>query len=181
MNIFDLILFQFKRGWRHSWVGGLGLSTNKLNIVNLRKRKKSRHRWFNRYSHVQIKNRGGLERSGGFWMTELAELMISEQRSRCRSNLWPGCWELAAGYDGYGCPYSKWQFKLQLLYGYGVINMVIDYSNQQMMAGTTIFTPGWFQTEKLEKNLPKLEVEAPKTRDLPLTNTKTTVNKNRDV
>ena len=59
--------------------------------------------------------------------------------------------------------------------------MVIDYSNQQMVAGTTIFTPGWFQMEKIEKNLPKVEVEAHKTRDLPLTNTKTTVNKNRDV
>ena len=38
-----------------------------------------------------------------------------------------------------------------------------------------------FRREKIEKNLPKVEVEAHKTRDLPLTNTKTTVNKNRDV
>lgn len=29
--------------------------------------------------------------------------------------------------------------------------MVIDYSKQQMVAGTTIFTPGWFQMEKIEK------------------------------
>ena len=65
----------------------------------------------------KYKNRGGLERSGGFWMTELAEVDVDPIFG-------PG-WELAAGSDGYGCPYSKWQFKLQLLYGYGLYVIII--------------------------------------------------------
>jgi len=31
--------------------------------------------------------------------------------------------------------------------------MVLDYSKQQMVAGTTIFTPGWFQTGKNRKKI----------------------------